>query len=59
MFLITTILNPNAIIVLVISAVGIGGMAWASFGVNQLDIGSGVYLIYSLDFLVLLIYSLY
>ena len=42
MFLITTILNPDAIIVLVILAVGFGGMAWASFGVNQLDIGSGV-----------------
>ncbi len=45
MFLITTIINKNAIIAFVTLAVGFGGMAWASFGVNQLDIGSGVCLV--------------
>ncbi len=42
MFLITTIINKDAIVVFITLAVGFGGMAWAAFGVNQLDIGSGV-----------------
>ena len=28
-------------------SIGLGGMAWASFGVNHLDIGAGVKLLFS------------
>ena len=42
MFMLIFIAEPDSVITLIILAVGLGGMAWASFGVNHLDIGAGV-----------------
>merc|ERR1712127_1039691 len=43
LFMIIMILSnkPVEIIISLMFAVGFGGMAWASFGVNHLDIGAG------------------
>ncbi len=43
-FMLIIILSTNTteIIICLMFAVGFGGMSWASFGVNHLDIGAGV-----------------
>lgn len=43
-FMLIMILSTNSfeIVICLMLAVGFGGMTWASFGVNHLDIGAGV-----------------
>ena len=42
MFLLTLSDNSTLIIGCTVLSIGLGGMTWASFGVNHLDIGAGV-----------------
>ena len=42
MFLLTLSEDGTIIIGCTVLSIGLGGMAWASFGVNHLDIGAGV-----------------
>ena len=42
MFILTLSDDPYLIIGCTIMSIGLGGMAWSSFGVNHLDIGAGV-----------------
>jgi uncharacterized membrane protein YuzA (DUF378 family) len=42
MFLLTLSENSILIIGCTVLSIGLGGMTWASFGVNHLDIGAGV-----------------
>ena len=41
MFMMVIDANARALISFVTLAIGLGGMAWSSFGVNHLDIGAG------------------
>lgn len=50
MLLMTQMSDPTTLIVFVSLAVGFGGLPWASFGVNHLDIGARVRFCCFLDF---------
>ena len=46
MFIMTLSSNSTILIICITFGIGFGGLPWASFGVNHLDIGAGVRLTY-------------